>query len=200
MESDGIIYTDHFEPVPEIFRSTETGEAFDRCAVCDRYLLDDGTTYVIEKAFRSYQGFDARETVFEYALCTDCRDDLTAELSAESLQRIQDYFRSRVDVVARRQRLVDDDPTSVHLEPWISHCMVSGQSIGEMTEFQVYCECDGPHMLYGYSPFLLGGQTMDEIADLLSNKTLDELNGFADDILGLPPELEELFARRVVLL
>lgn len=200
MEPDDILYTEHFEPVPEIFRSTETGRPFERCAMCDRFLLDAGTTYIVEKAFRSYKGFDARETVFEYALCTDCRDSLTAELSTESRQRIQDYFESRVDIVARRHRLVDSDPSGVRLGPWISRCLVSDEPVGEMDEFQVYCECDGPHMLYGYSPFLLGGKVMDQIADLLSNKTLDELNGFADDILGLPPELEELFARRVVLL
>ncbi|MDX1741622.1 MAG: hypothetical protein R3178_10025, partial [Rhodothermales bacterium] len=60
MEPDGYLYTEHFEPVPEIFQSTETGQAFERCSMCDRYLLDYDTNYVIEKAFRSYRGFDTR--------------------------------------------------------------------------------------------------------------------------------------------
>lgn len=200
MESDGYLYTEHFEPVPELFQSTDSGKPFERCSMCDRYLLDYDTNYVIEKAFRSYKGFDARETVFEYALCYDCRDTLIAEFSKESMERIRDYFSRRVDVDERRRRLINEAPDGVTLEPWVSNCLISGEPTAEMEEFQVFCECDGPFMLYGYSPYVLGGNVMDEVADLLSAKTLDELNGFADDVLGLPPELEELFTRRIVLM
>ena len=200
MESDGYLYTEHFEPVPEIFRSTETGEPFERCAMCDRYLLDHDTSYVVEKAFRSYRGYKARETVFEYALCYDCREELTSEFSRESMERIQNYFAERVDMVARRQKLIEDAPEGLELDPWVSRCIVTGEPVSEMEEYQVFCECEGPLMLYGYSPYVLGGAAIDEIMELLSAKTLDELNGFADDVLGLPPELEELFTRRVVLL
>ncbi len=200
MESDEYLYTEHFEPVPELFRSTETGQPFERCGMCERYLLDYDTNYVIEKAFRSYQGFDARETVFEYALCYECRDRLTAEFSRESMERIRDYFSERVDLHARRRKLIGEAPQGLQVQPWISSCLISGEPTDQMDEFQIYCECDGPFMLYGYSPYLLSGKVMDDIADLLSTKTLDELNGFADEVLGLPPELEELFTRRVVLI
>ncbi len=200
MDPESQPYADHFEPVPPIFQSTETGRAFERCVACDRFLLDDTTQYVIEKAFRSYEGFDARETIFEYALCVDCRDALMEELSEESLQRMQNYFASHVAVAVRRLRLIESAQSNVQLDPWISTCMISGAPVQELNEYQVYCECQGPNMLYSYAPFTIGGPVMDEIAELLSNKTLDELDGFADDILGLPPELEELFKRRVVLL
>ena len=200
MDSESPLFGHFFERVPPIFQSTESGQPFDRCAACDKYLLDDDSQYVIEKAFRSYRGFDARETVFEYALCVDCRDDLMSEFSEESSQRIRAYFESRIDHEARRQRLLTADVTEASLSPWISSCIVSGEPVEDLDEYQVYCECMGPYMLYTYAPFLIGGKVMDEVADLLSNKTLDELNGFADDILGLPPELEELFTRRVVIL
>jgi hypothetical protein len=200
MESEEFLYTEHFEPVPELFHSTETGRPFERCGMCDRHLLGPDSSYVIEKAFRSYSGFEAREVVFEYALCSNCRDKFTSELSRESLERVRDYFMRRVDVKARRKKLIEEEPEAVRLEPWVSSCLVSGEPVSEMDEFQIFCECDGPVMLYGYSPYLLSGKVMDEIADLLSAKTLDELNGFANDVLGLPPELEELFTRRVVLL
>lgn len=187
-------------PVPQIFRSTETGDLIERCAVCDRPLLDSSTDYVIEKAFRSYQGFDSRETIFEYALCSACRDELMAELSRESLERIQGFFSARVDVALRRLQMLNAAESEPDVGPWISSCLVSGEPIDDLEEYQIYCECRGHNILPSRPPFLIGGPVLDEIADLLSNKTLDELNGFADDILGLPPELEELFRRRVVLL
>ena len=201
MEFDGFLFTEHFEPIPELFQSTETGRPFERCSMCDQYLLDeDASSYVVEKAFRSYRGYEARETVFEYALCFDCQLKLKAEFSRESMERIQDYFKERVDVAARREMLIEEAPDGLELDPWVSRCIVTGEPVSEMEEYQVFCECDGPYMLYGYSPYSLGGAAVDEIVQLLSAKTLDELNGFADDVLGLPPELAELFTRRVVLL
>ena len=114
--------------------------------------------------------------------------------------RIRDYFDEKIDHEARRNRLFAVEESNEGLQPWISSCIVSGEPVEDLEEYQVYCECQGPFMLYTYAPFLIGGPVMDEVADLLSNKTLDELNGFADEILGLPPELEELFTRRVVIL
>lgn len=200
MDSDPSLIMNSFERVPSLFQSTETGRPFERCAACDRYLLDDNAQYVIEKAFRAYPGFDARETVFEYALCTDCRDELMSGFSDESSRRLRAYFDSHIDLEARRKRLVGSGETETTLESWLSECVVTGEPVAEMDEYQVYCECLGPNMLYTFAPFVIGGRAMDEVADLLSNQTLDELNGFADDILGLPPELEELFTRRVVIL
>ena len=39
----------------------------------------------------------------------------------------------------------------------------------------------------------LSMQALDEMVELLSEKSLDILNGFKDDITGMPPDLHELF-------
>jgi hypothetical protein len=42
-------------------------------------------------------------------------------------------------------------------------------------------------------PLILGMKALDEMVQLLSNKSLDELNDFKDRITGMPPDLRELF-------
>ena len=198
MNLPDLVIINEFVPVPEIFHSEETRKPFDRCIDCGRFLLDDGTQYMIEKAFRSYKGFDARDTVFEYALCLECRERLAETLSSESKARIEAYFANHTDLVRRREDLIRGERLTV--EAWLERCVVSGEPIREMEEFQILCQCDGPDMLFGYVPYAIGGAAIDEVVNLLSNATIDQLNGFSDEHLGIPPELEDIFAKRVLLI
>ncbi len=197
MKLPPLYITDEYVEIPALFRSDATGEPFDHCLVCNRYLLGDNTQYLVEKAFRSYKGFEARDTIFEYALCMPCREQMSEMLSAESKSRIEAYFEEHVDFVARRTQLLSSGQRDV--ESWLETCLITCHPASELEEFQVFCECAGEHMLFTYLPYMVGGPAMDEIANLLSDKTIDELNGFSDEFLGLPPELEDIFTRRVVL-
>lgn len=48
-----------FIPIPPDFHSFLHDGPFTNCSVCDRYLLDDGTSYLVEKAL------DRDEVAFE---------------------------------------------------------------------------------------------------------------------------------------
>ena len=52
---------------------------------------------------------------------------------------------------------------------------------------------DGNKMAYTVFPMMLSVQALDEMVELLSTKSLEVLNGFKDDITGMPPDLHELF-------
>lgn len=198
MDLPPLIITHEYVEVPEVFWSDASTGRFENCLVCERYLLEDGTRYLIEKAFRSYRGFESRDTVFEYAMCEECRLQMQEEMSAESRERVDQFFTDHVDFVERRKKLLASG--DLQSKPWLDRCLITGEPTSDMEEYQVYCECDGAHMLYSYLPYAVSGAAIDQIVALLSNPTIDSLRGFVDRHLGVPPEFEDIFAKRVVLI
>lgn len=189
-------YTD----IPEEFLSYETGEPFKNCKICDLDLTLPESHYVIEKAIRKYTGYKAWDVVFEYAICINCANGFRQELSKESIKNIEHYFLSNVDISQHTERMrpSQDAPD---ISKYTDHCLIKGTDRSEVEEFQIYGECRGTKFLFGNMPYMICGQAMDEIAQLLSEKSLDELDGFAGKHFGPSPELESLFkGRRLVLI
>ena len=182
-------YSNHIA-IPRPFYSDATNAVFERCLGCDRYLLDDGTEYLIEKAFRQYPGYDFVDTVFEYAMCLDCVARLQQAMSEESMQRVRAYFEHRVDPFARRRHLIERERFDAR--EWISACFVTGKPVASMTEYQIYAHCEGRSLVMSLFPYAIGGDVIEEVGALLSNKTLGEIDGFMSDHFGLPPELRKL--------
>ncbi len=69
-----------------------------------------------------------------------------------------------------------------------------------MKEYQLIGQFSGPHMVLNTPPMAIGEEVMMEMSELLSEKTKDEMNGFREQFLGPPPEIEELFSKRKILL
>lgn len=188
MEENDWILPLNVSEIPPIFRSDDTGEPFSNCIKCDRYLLDEGTLYLIEKAFKSYVGFDSRTTIFEYAMCMDCVQDMQKELSVSSRNNIDAFFAKQTDFDERRERLRDD----WDVQNWIQNCIVTNNKPVEGGEFQIYGQCDGAHFMYYDFPYMISGEVIDQMIDLMSDKTIDELNNFKNNITQGPPEFQEL--------
>lgn len=168
-----------FIPVPEIFHSSETEKPFERCLMCGRGLLTRGEKYLIEKAFNK------GETLFEYAMCLDCRDDLEESLSHGSRRLIEHYFDEHVDFVHRRgDLLVRHEDLSI--EPWLNHCLVKGHAIDPLGEYQIYTICEDTDMLFTYMPYALSGEALEDIVGMLSAETVGVLDAFTGKYLGLP--------------
>ncbi|MFC2129854.1 hypothetical protein ACFLSQ_00310 [Bacteroidota bacterium] len=183
--------------IPELFQSYESGGKFSECLVCKKNLLEENTHYLVEKAIRNYPEMNSKDVIFEYAMCFECADKLKDELSEESFKKITEYFEKNVDLNKRFQESVNfgDD-----YQEYISNCMVTNQSINELNEYAIEAHCIGDKMALSFMPYMISEQAMDGIADLLSNKTLNFLNGFMDDYFAYPPEFRELFTRRLILI
>lgn len=150
----------------------------DRCLVCRAPLLEDGTQYLIEKAF-------ARgEVIFEYALCLNCRAGLEGELSRRSLKLIAHYFEEHVDVAGRGRRLLQLPDEGVR--PWLDHCLVKRTAIDPAGEFQVFALCDGKDLLCSLFPYAISGAALEDVMKLLSPQTKGFLDGFTGRYLGAP--------------
>ena len=171
---------DEYIPVPKEFWSFAEERPFDACSVCHKGLLEDGSLYLIEKAFKK------REVIFEYAICIECHLKLREDLSRSSLRLIDHYFDEHVDLTKRRRDLLQNYQEDV--QPWLSHCVITGQAAEDCDEYQIMTLCDGSDLLFTYIPCLISGTAIEAIQGLLSKQTRDRLDGFVDEFLGLPPE------------
>ena len=185
-----------FKKIPPEFYSDLTGQPFDSCINCGKNLLIPGTIYMIEKAIVQTQPHLTKNTIFEYAMCYSCWEETKKSLSAESLQNMQDYFAERVDFQKRNSVLKESD----EMDDWLGSCIVKGKHKNELKEYQIACQCDGPLMAYHFLPYLISGEVMDEVMDLLSEKTLGEMDDFKNRLTTPSPDLEELFDKKKVFL
>ena len=184
-----------FIDIPEIFLNSDK-ENFSNCLVCNKYLLEENTIYFIEKAIRNYPEQNIKDTVFEYAMCIDCMDYTQNELSEESLERIEKYFDEHLNIHQRQRKLLETE----NIDDFIENCAITNEHISDLNEYVVESVCIGNKIVLSFYPMMLSGKVYDEIADLLSQKTIDFLNKFRDDHFGYPPELNDIFNKRFVLL
>lgn len=175
--------------LPEVFYQEETGQPFVRCMICSCALLTSDEPYFVEKAYRAYPAFGARELVFEYAVCLSCYDGLWDTFSEASRQHLETYFEQRMDPFSRARELLEKEPDGPNR--WLSHCMIKGTPADELEEYQILGLCVGDALVLSHLPCLLSGAVMEEIAALLSNETLDELGGWMREFLPQPPGLDE---------
>ena len=158
--------------IPEEFYSFETNAPFDRCIECNKYLLEEGTEYLIEKALKRYEGYEAKDVIFDYAICLDCADKLRKEISKESWKSMMDYFQNNLDIKERLE-MANQSP-----EENLKKCMIKKTSIKDCHEYQVFAHCNGSKLNMQNPPYMISGEVMEELIPLLSESTIDEMNGF----------------------
>lgn len=178
---------ENFQDIPQEFYSFETNKPFERCIECDKYLLDN-EPYVIEKAMKKYDGYSAMDTVFDYAICMSCAENMRKDLSKESLERMDNYFGKHFNFMNMSRFDPDKD---LEMKECLSKCMVKDVSIEEVNEYQIYAFCQGNKLVKSVPPYMISSQAIDELLPLLSSQTTDFLNGFFNKHFGPDPELME---------
>lgn len=183
--------------IPKKFYNTLTEKPFEECLSCGTSLLEPEVRYVIEKAVKRFPDLDTEEVIFEYAMCLNCAQSLRENLSKDSRERIDLYMRERMLEVTRNFREYQEqgDP-----EASIKNCIITGKGIGSVMNYQLYAHCQGGKIIPDEGPFMISGQALEEIAELLSDKTRDELDDFINNNFGLPPEYADLIKGRDLVL
>ena len=170
--------------IPKIFYSKKTKKPFKKCNLCGETLLDNEYGYFIEKAFKNIKKTGKKEIIFEYAICTECQQETGSELSKESIKNIEMYFR----LYTEEKEQTDNDPKSVKAK--ISNCFVSEIPVSESSEFQIIGFFIEDRMIIADNlPIALGDKAINEIQELISEKTKDFLDGFKDKVF--PPDIRE---------
>ncbi len=179
--------------IPKEFYSFETDTPFERCIECNKYLLDEETEYIIEKAVKNYKGYSAKDTVFDYAICLDCAEVMRKGISKESWESMMKYFQENMDVMTRLE-MQDQSP-----DKSIRSCMVKKTNVEDCPEYQIYAHCKGEKLNMENPPYMISGEVMEELLPLLSDKTIDEMNGFIHKHFSPDPSIMEPVPPRIIL-
>lgn len=170
------------------------GKRFTHCNLCERELIATNSEYVIERAI------NRGRVIFEYALCKACMQNAQSRWSEDSLQAINTYMQSAVRFPIYFRESMDylesENPDEFDVESRLNLCAVKNEPRSESTEYQLLGMFKGDKMLVSVFPYMLSGEAMDEIVELLSAETLGEMDDFTDDLFTWPPELSDLNPNR----
>ncbi len=180
----------NYDEIPRIFRSFDSGKYLDKCIICEKNLMDENTHYMIEKAIKKYPGYNTVDVIFEYAICLECAEEMRKTMSQESQQRITAYFDEHTDLFNRWLDFSQKD--DFNIDDWLDNCLITGSKRDELEQYQVYAQCVGNQMIYSFFPFMISESAIEDMQELLSKKTRDEMDGFIDEHFGLPPEIRKL--------
>ncbi len=184
--------------IPKVFYSDAEEQPFHHCVMCGKDLMASGEEYMIEKVFKTYPGHDFVSTIFEFAICMECHHKMQSSMSAESLQNIQRYYD---DLIRQRgSNSVMIDLNTFDINQWLSKCFFTDKPVSEMEEYQVVGVFKGDKLLLNQVPMVMGNEVMEEMSELLSEKTRDEMNGFREKYLGPPPEISEIFSGKKLIM
>jgi hypothetical protein len=176
-------------PIPKVFLNSDTGAPLSHCIQCDYNVLEGDRHYMIEKIFKKYLTLETTQVLFEYAICSNCYEEMKKGLSQESMTNLSAYMMTNTDFASLQQRMSEhpDDP-----EAWLTHCMIKGSAVSDLTEYQVGASFKGDRLVTNMMPpFMIGNVAMEEMNELLSKETKDEMDGFMDKNFGIPPELRK---------
>jgi hypothetical protein len=183
-------------PLPAELYSSDSGKPISHCIMCEKFLLDSNTQYVIEKAYRQVPAMNVKEVIFEYAMCMECSMKMNDSLSVESRQRIQQYFQEHTNLDKRWFTLLRDE--SHRIDKWISTCVIKNTPVSDSSEFQIVAQCQGEKMLFTHLPFAISSEAIEEMSSLLSPKSRGEIDDFIGKYFTGPPEVSEILKRKLV--
>jgi hypothetical protein len=169
-----------FVDLPEAFYSHETGERFEQCLICERSLTRGGL-YLVEKAYRN------GETLYDYAMCSRCHEELIESLSPQSRRTVDSFFERHVDFQLREIEMNAIAPD--RYEPRVAECLITRKPIVPGDEYQVFAACFGEYLVLNFAPYAITSAPLEELYESLSAQTREELDGFTRDYLRIPPEM-----------
>tara|TARA_R110002050_G_scaffold147559_4_gene273417 strand:- start:66 stop:614 length:549 start_codon:yes stop_codon:yes gene_type:complete len=168
--------------IPSSLYAEDNQQAHQHCKICGVNLLEVDT-YGIQKVYKNYPDQEEAQVLFDFALCMPCMESARAELSQESRQRIDLFMREKMMDLA----LAGISPS----ERYHNHqCTLSGKDLNEAHDYQVIAICQSDNLVE--SPIYISDVILDEIQELLSAKSRDELDRFTENNLDWPPELKAL--------
>ena len=173
--------------IDKAFFPFDSEEPFGSCTMCQTKFEED-TDFLVEKAIKG------NDVIFEIAMCIPCAENMRKQMSIESMKKIEEYMAT-VDLQSRAEHFLENQ--SDNIKDYIGKCLVSGKSIDPDEEHQIYAYCQGKEMVYSALPYAISSEIMEEIQELLSPETRQEMDDFMDQYL-IPDDLRDLLKGRPV--
>jgi hypothetical protein len=170
--------------IPPVFYSFDTKSVFTHCLVCEG-LLNDDCDYMIEKAFRQYNGYTAIDVIFECAICMDCAIALQAGLSESSKRSIHGFINGHFNSEKRIKKILAIEKP----EELMESCLINEKSKKDCEYYQVFALCKGNHLNMQMPPYMICDEALEEMHGLLSEKSKEDLGGFFKKHFAPDPDL-----------
>lgn len=162
------------------------------CLFCEKDLKASNEPYMAEAAFRQYPEKELVDTVFSYSICIRCYEREKGSLSQDSQKSMQQFFEERVNL--------DELEQSIDDKYGMSKCAVSGEDVRTLVAFQIGALCQGDKLAEGFAAMVFSEKVIDELTMLLSDHTKEQLQRFRDKLPAIPPEFEDLFKDKPLVL
>ncbi len=168
--------------IPSSLFSEDKQKPHQHCKVC---AIDLSTveSYGIQKVYKNYPHQAKPQVLFDFALCMPCMESARAELSLESRKNIDSFMQEKLTALA----LSGLSPEDRYKQ---RQCTLSGHDLSLSNDYQVIAICSGDKLMD--TPIFISDLILDEIQELLSAKSRDELERFTENNLDWPPELKTL--------
>lgn len=175
--------SERWVPIPTQFHSLYHEGPFTHCIDCNRDLIADDCYYGIERVFRG------TEPICEMAICLDCREKISEELSEESTMRINAFVEERFDVEMRYEQA--RQWSGEDIDKWLEQCALLKTPAAKCKEYQIAAVCRGKLMSIDVLPILISSAATEEMQKLMSKKTRDRLGQMMEDFFGMPSEFAD---------
>lgn len=192
MNEDEPFYIEDFIEISEALTSIETGKPFSHCVDCGTQLIEEGPPYLIQKALKG------SEVLIEYAQCLSCYEELTTSYSKQTMSDLWNFFLDSCHFEDRKKKLLKESPRA--LEPWIENCLTCGKGRNEVSSYTLIGQCDGPHLLLYYLPYIICDGCQMRMHELMSPKSRDIWDRWYEDNIGSPPVMANDFTPGKVVL
>ena len=188
--------------IPRLFYDSISNMPIEKCQVCNKKIVETDSEYLIEKVYRKNPVSGNMEVMFEYAICFACAVAFVNSYSAQSKENLHRYFNEHL---AGNFTQCFNKPIRTELDVYdqLSNCAITGKKVSELEEYQIVGRFKGGFLKLEEPPFVIGSGSMDEVTDLLSNETINNMDDFTGRYLTGPPEFRDFFKsprRRPVLI
>lgn len=169
---------DSTPPIPPgLFDSVEEDGPFPRCLRCRADFIETGRSYFISKEF-------ARgDCVLEYAICEQCRDEVSVELSEESRQHVQRLLEEEVDWDQRFERIYG----ATDISAWLGNCLFCHSLPDDQRGYGISGLFLNGLPMPGPFPAMICGNCAERMQSVLSKKTRDFWDRFSKEYFPGPP-------------
>jgi len=173
---------DKASKIPSLFFNTVDDKPFTNCSKCDASLLEENLAYMVEKVFIP------NDVLFEFALCEHCIIKAQANMSKESMERIQNFNES--ELFGKMQLINDFIDEDID---YIKNQLNEEQPEQDFSRCSIIGHFKGNKMHPAMPVICVSEATINEVQELFSKKTRDDMDDFMDFINNVPPGFEKLF-------
>lgn len=171
-----------FEEIPSQFFPFDTDKPFLECTLCGKSLSGPDAKYIVEKAVKNYST-GSQDTIFEYACCEECYKEMSGKISKDSMKALMNFNLKYMHNTMLHLRASSGDK--------LQTCFYTQKPVSESSEYQFFAIFKGDKMATSFFPMAVSSEIIEQMQEVISTKTREELDDFGKKIYPKLPYFEQ---------